>query len=187
MPTNCQTSEGEDHHTQDQGSHRKGEYRGTFLGLLNPISLSQSLPEFGPYLKEKEKKIAGYKASIQPVSEFLPAIHRPSLTPSSTIPSVQVISLSLSLSPPPLPSLPFRSSLSLSLSLSHPLLHHPLCSGHLSLSLSLSQIFIYSTTWCRAWGNFIISRFFPYAIENFLNLSSAVLWLVILTPCLLPR
>ena len=60
-------------------------------------SLLQSLPEFGPYLKEKEERIAGYKASIQPVAEFSPAIHRPPITPSSSIPSVQVTCLPIHL------------------------------------------------------------------------------------------
>jgi dihydropyrimidine dehydrogenase (NADP+) len=51
--------------------------------------VGKSLPEFGPYLKEKEERIAGYKASIQPVAEFSPATHRPPITISSSIPSVQ--------------------------------------------------------------------------------------------------
>ena len=63
-----------------------------FPSLSLPASFPpQSLPEFGPYLQEKEGKVAAYKASIQPVTEFSPAIHRPPLTPSSSsIPSVQV-------------------------------------------------------------------------------------------------
>ena len=61
------------------------------LATMSLILLSsQSLPEFGPYMEEKEKKVAAYKASIVPLEEFPAAVHRPALQPSRPIASVQV-------------------------------------------------------------------------------------------------
>ena len=54
------------------------------------LLFSQSLPEFGPYMEEKERKVAAYKASIVPLEEFPAAVHRPALQPSRPIASVQV-------------------------------------------------------------------------------------------------
>lgn len=54
------------------------------------LTLSQSLPEFGPYKKEKEMKIAAYKATIVPAEEFPQTVHRPALQPSRPVASVLV-------------------------------------------------------------------------------------------------
>ena len=50
----------------------------------------QSLPEFGPYLAEKESRIAAYKKSIDAQEEFVPEVHRPVFKPSKPVPSVKV-------------------------------------------------------------------------------------------------
>ena len=48
------------------------------------------MPEFGPYLKEKEERIANYKKTIGPLKEFLPESHRPPYKPTKPIPAVKV-------------------------------------------------------------------------------------------------
>lgn len=50
----------------------------------------QPLPEFGPYLNEKEGKIAAYKKSIDPATEFQPEVHRPAYKPSTEVPAIKV-------------------------------------------------------------------------------------------------
>ena len=61
------------------------------LPAMQVIFLSpQSLPEFGPYMEEKERKVAAYKASIVPLEEFPAAVHRPALQPSRPVASVKV-------------------------------------------------------------------------------------------------
>ena len=51
---------------------------------------SQSLPEFGPYLKKKEELISNYKKSINPLEEFEPEVHRPAYQPKKPVPTVKV-------------------------------------------------------------------------------------------------
>ena len=51
----------------------------------------QALPEFGPYLNEKESKIAAYKKSIDPATEFQPEVHRPAYKPSVEVPTIKVM------------------------------------------------------------------------------------------------
>ena len=62
------------------------------LHYLLPLSASsfvfspQSLPEFGPYIMEKEERIASYKKTIDPLKEFPPENHRPPYKPTKPIP-----------------------------------------------------------------------------------------------------
>ncbi len=53
------------------------------------MSLIQSLPSFGPYLHEKETKIAEYKKTVDPATEFKPEVHRPTYR-TKEIPAVKV-------------------------------------------------------------------------------------------------
>ena len=48
------------------------------------------MPEFGPYLKEKEERIASYKKTVDPLKEFPPENHRPPYKPTKPIPAVKV-------------------------------------------------------------------------------------------------
>ena len=50
----------------------------------------QPLPEFGPYLKEKEDKIAAYKKTINPSADFQPEVHRPAYQLSREVPAIKV-------------------------------------------------------------------------------------------------
>lgn len=51
--------------------------------------IGKSLPEFGPYLKEKDEMISDYKKSITPLTEFSPETHRPSYKPNKPVPAVK--------------------------------------------------------------------------------------------------
>ena len=61
-----------------------------FIISLSLLSPSQSLPEFGPYLAEKEHYIADYKKTVVPVEEFAPEVQRPAYRPSRPVPTVKV-------------------------------------------------------------------------------------------------
>jgi len=53
--------------------------------------IGKALPEFGPYLKEKEERIASYKRGTNPLQEQTPEIHRPPFTPTKPIPTVKEV------------------------------------------------------------------------------------------------
>ena len=50
----------------------------------------QALPEFGPYLSEKERRIAEYKKTVNPLEETKPEVHRPAYKTSKPVPTIQV-------------------------------------------------------------------------------------------------
>ena len=52
--------------------------------------IGKALPEFGPFLKEKEEKIAAYKKGIDPLKEHQPEVHRPAYGTTKPIPHVKV-------------------------------------------------------------------------------------------------
>ena len=60
------------------------------LPSLHTTLPPQALPEFGPYLQEKEQRIAAYKKQINPAQERKPEVHRPPFKPTKPIPTVKV-------------------------------------------------------------------------------------------------
>ncbi len=64
------------------------------INLSNDFSLfPQALPEFGPYLAEKERRIANYKKGVEPLDEGVAEVHRPPYKISKPVPSLRVINL----------------------------------------------------------------------------------------------
>lgn len=56
----------------------------------------QSLPNFGPYARERERIVAKHKEEIDLLSrEFEPEAVRPAYKPDKPVPPVKVISLSV--------------------------------------------------------------------------------------------
>lgn len=59
-------------------------------------TLFQSLPNFGPYARERERIVAEHKEKIDLLSkEFEPEAVRPAYKPDKLVPPVKVISLSV--------------------------------------------------------------------------------------------
>ncbi len=54
----------------------------------------QALPEFGPYLAEKERRIAEYKKGVEPLDEGVAEVHRPPYEISKPVSSLKVTTLS---------------------------------------------------------------------------------------------
>lgn len=51
--------------------------------------IGKALPEFGPYLNEKERRIAAYKKTLAPLEESQAEVHRPAHQPSKPVPAVK--------------------------------------------------------------------------------------------------
>ena len=52
--------------------------------------IGKALPEFGPFLKEKEERIAEYKKGVDPLEENKPEVHHPAYGTTKPIPHVKV-------------------------------------------------------------------------------------------------
>ena len=56
----------------------------------DPFLPPQALPEFGPYLTEKEMRVAEYKKTVDPLKEYKPEVHRPAYKTTKPIPTLKV-------------------------------------------------------------------------------------------------
>ncbi len=60
--------------------------------LISCFVFVQALPDFGPYLSEKERRVAEYKRSVEPLEVGVVEQHRPPYKITKHIPTLQVSS-----------------------------------------------------------------------------------------------